>query len=503
MKTGNRSEKPFRIFVSLALAAMLLCAAGCAPGSTPPQITDGVSAPETSGYSEKPTTAGTEHDTEPSFPETDTSGGVTALTETEYVLPDSTPQESCSQTEETVTAEPPSTEAPDSGTTETDPPATTPPATETTVTDPPVTDPPVTDPPVTDPPVPSMPSSFTRNVSADTLFTTSHPSPFSAVSLSSAKSVFALFGWAGNQYFLDGDVPYTWFLKYDSTVWINEVYLKALSNPSQAALGAVRVCVSDGCPGNENWTSVPQVSAAENGYFRFRLSEPVTTLWLMLYMDSPSGEIYANWNGTNSFYTAYNPEPYSPPSGEKIKIFVDQGHNFAGHHNSGAQGNGLDEGAVTYEIGIRLAELLGADSRFDVKLSRTTRDTVLGTDNSSSLRARSSAANSWGADYFVSIHCNSASSPDAHGAEVYSYDAPSDGSRLAGCILNSLCSLTGLSSRGTKTNPELAVLRQTAMTAVLVETGFVSNASDAALLSSDPGLFAQGIYNGIVAFCFG
>ncbi|MBQ7603601.1 MAG: N-acetylmuramoyl-L-alanine amidase [Clostridia bacterium] len=220
-------------------------------------------------------------------------------------------------------------------------------------------------------------------------------------------------------------------------------------------------------------------------------------------MAEPSAEIYAHWNSKDGFYSVYDPSPYIAPVENPIKIYVDQGHNFAGYHNSGAQGNGLDEGAVTYEIGIRLAVLLENDPRFEVRLSRPTKSTVLGTDNSSSLRARSSGANSWGADYFVSIHCNSASAASAHGTEVYSYDAPSDGSRLAGCILNSLCSATGLSSRGTKVNPELAVLRQTAMAAVLVETGFVSNASDAALLSSNPGLFAQGIYNGIVAFCFG
>ncbi len=475
-------------------------------------------APDTS--SEAPDTSSEAPDTSTDAPETsDTTPAGTEPPDTSAApsgdvvtdpTPGTTPEEPETSSSETSVTDPPETDPPATNPPATDPPATNPPATNPPATDPPVTDPPVTappatnppatDPPVTAPPVPARPSSFVKNLPDDVLFTTSHPGSFSSVSVSTAKSVFSLNGWAGNQYFLDGTVKYTWFLRYDGPVWITDVYLQALSQPSLSILNTVSVCVSDN---GQNWTLVPDSASLSNGFFRFHLSEAVTAGYVMLYMAEPSAEIYAHWNSKDGFYSVYDPSPYIAPVENPIKIYVDQGHNFAGYHNSGAQGNGLDEGAVTYEIGIRLAALLENDPRFEVRLSRPTKSTVLGTDNSSSLRARSSGANSWGADYFVSIHCNSASAASAHGTEVYSYDSPSDGSRLAASILSSLCSATGLSSRGTKVNPELAVLRQTTMTAVLVETGFVSNASDAALLSSNPGLFAQGIYNGIVAFCFG
>ena len=40
-----------------------------------------------------------------------------------------------------------------------------------------------------------------------------------------------------------------------------------------------------------------------------------------------------------------------------IRIFIDQGHNPSGP-NAGAEGNGLREQDVTYNVGIYLAELL-------------------------------------------------------------------------------------------------------------------------------------------------
>ena len=52
-----------------------------------------------------------------------------------------------------------------------------------------------------------------------------------------------------------------------------------------------------------------------------------------------------------------------------IKIFVDQGHNPSGP-NTGAEGSGLLEQDVTYAVGVYLADLLRADPRFEVRLSR-------------------------------------------------------------------------------------------------------------------------------------
>ena len=60
-----------------------------------------------------------------------------------------------------------------------------------------------------------------------------------------------------------------------------------------------------------------------------------------------------------------------------IKIYIDQGHN-PNPPNTGAEGNGLREQDITYEVGVRLAELLRQNGNFDVRLSRPTRETQLG-----------------------------------------------------------------------------------------------------------------------------
>ena len=83
-----------------------------------------------------------------------------------------------------------------------------------------------------------------------------------------------------------------------------------------------------------------------------------------------------------------------------IKVYIDQGHNPYGF-NTGAEGNGFYEQDLTYEIGQRLYSLLEANVQFEVRLSRPTENTVLGTNNSSSLVERVNQANSWGADIFI------------------------------------------------------------------------------------------------------
>ncbi len=182
-----------------------------------------------------------------------------------------------------------------------------------------------------------------------------------------------------------------------------------------------------------------------------------------------------------------------------IKIYIDQGHNPQ-NPNAGAEGSGYREQDITFRVGEELFRLLSADSRFEARLSRPTPTTQLGTSNASSLRARVADANSWGADYFVSIHTNASDSPRAGGVEVLTYSRESRGYGLAEDVLRELVEASGFPDRGVKLRPGLYVLKRTAMPAILIELGFITNPAEASLMANNPSLFANAIYRGIVEY---
>lgn len=100
--------------------------------------------------------------------------------------------------------------------------------------------------------------------------------------------------------------------------------------------------------------------------------------------------------------------------GEKtlFKLYLDPGH---GGTDSGAIGNGLQEKDLTLDIALRIRTLLLNNyENVDVNMSRET-------DVFVSLAERTNAANNWQADYFLSIHINSADSSSANGYEDYIY----------------------------------------------------------------------------------
>jgi N-acetylmuramoyl-L-alanine amidase len=160
------------------------------------------------------------------------------------------------------------------------------------------------------------------------------------------------------------------------------------------------------------------------------------------------------------------------------KVVLDPGH---GGPDPGAIGpTGVQEKVITLAIAKEVADLL--KPVVEVKLTRVDDRALAGTV-SADLSARAAMANTWAADCFVSIHCNSATNREAAGTEVFCFTLGGQGERLAKVIHGKLIPALGLPDRGVKT-ANFAVLRQTKMPACLVELAFISNPTEEALLES-------------------
>lgn len=182
------------------------------------------------------------------------------------------------------------------------------------------------------------------------------------------------------------------------------------------------------------------------------------------------------------------------------KIYIDQGHNPV-NPNAGAEANGYREQDLVYRIGVETADILRRAGQ-EVRLSRPTPETQLGTSNASSLAARVGDANSWGADYFVSLHANASDITSASGSEAFVFSLGGVAEELADSILTSLSATVGSPNRGVFARPTLYVLRRTQMPATLVELGFITNPEEAALMANAPRLYAEGVADGILELIY-
>lgn len=179
------------------------------------------------------------------------------------------------------------------------------------------------------------------------------------------------------------------------------------------------------------------------------------------------------------------------------KIFIDPGH---GGPDPGAVGNGVTEEYVNLNVSLELARLL-RNAGFDVRVYRTTSDENVLTNKNADLRNRAQMANNWGADYFISIHTNSSTNPAAQGAEAYVYRLGGASERLGKAILASIAEELGSRNRGVMA-ANFAVLRRTNMPAVLVELGYLTNATEALNLNSPAWqrAVAGAIANGVISY---
>lgn len=202
----------------------------------------------------------------------------------------------------------------------------------------------------------------------------------------------------------------------------------------------------------------------------------------------------------DSSMTALQGEGYvtgvSSLSGGGRLICIDAGH---GGSDSGCihGASGLMEKEVTLDVSLKLAEILRARGWRVIMTREDDRDvTYAGSSNTEELQARADLANQNNADIFVSIHCNAARSASAEGTSTHVY-THSDRA-LANCIHPHLLKATGRFDRGIHQD-RFYVLAHTVMPSVLIETAFLTNGSEAKLLSSDEYRLriAEGLADGV------
>lgn len=164
-------------------------------------------------------------------------------------------------------------------------------------------------------------------------------------------------------------------------------------------------------------------------------------------------------------------------------ITIDPGH---GGSDSGAVGpNGYTEKEGAFAISQKVASILN-QSGAKVVMTRDSDVDVYGPNASArnELQARVDVGNNANSDIFVSIHCNAFVNPAANGTQTFYYGSSYQGQRLAQSIQEKMIEANGLRDRGISTC-NFYVVKHSYMPAVLIETAFITNYNEEALLSDD------------------
>ena len=245
---------------------------------------------------------------------------------------------------------------------------------------------------------------------------------------------------------------------------------------------------------------------------RILLGDPAAFFGSSLYISRIDAE--------KLFPPLLNPAGSYVPAAPAVRVIaIDPGH---GGQDTGTQNKALklNEKTFTLDVGLRLRALLQKQG-YKVVMTRTD-------DRFIPLPERAEIANKAGADLFISIHFNSVeNSPAVLGTETYAMTpqyqrststAPGEkdpGARMAYpgnrndpwnvvlgyCIQDKLLGKLGSEDRGLK-RARFAVLRFVNAPAVLVESGYLSNAAEARKICTAAyrDNIAEGIAEGIRAY---
>ena len=181
-------------------------------------------------------------------------------------------------------------------------------------------------------------------------------------------------------------------------------------------------------------------------------------------------------NNSNSLPNNSPNESSSQTVGDRRRglIYIDAGH---GGRDSGAVANGIQEKDVVLPISLELGRALQSMG-YSVYYTRTN-------DVEVDLEPRVASAESVNADLFVSIHANSLASRNTgvNGVETFHARGSTVGKELAEYVQSQIIANTGATDRSVKA-AGFYVIARTSMPAILVETGFVTNPTEAANLNN-------------------
>lgn len=169
-----------------------------------------------------------------------------------------------------------------------------------------------------------------------------------------------------------------------------------------------------------------------------------------------------------------------------VKIMIDAGH---GGYDAGATYNGRKEKDDVLALALAVGEILSSQG-YDVEYTRTE-------DVYDSPVQKARIANESGADFFVSIHRNS--SPNANqynGVQTLVFNDAGIKAQMARNV-NEQLEQVGYRNINVVERPNLAVLRRTAMPAILIEAGFINSDIDNTLFDERFSETAEAIAAGI------
>lgn len=201
--------------------------------------------------------------------------------------------------------------------------------------------------------------------------------------------------------------------------------------------------------------------------------------------------------GLISAYLSESVSAFAMPVAKKI-VVIDAGHG-------GADPGKVSGSVLEKDINLRIALKLQAyleEGGATVLVTRID-DSDLADSKSGDMSRRKLTANTSKADIFVSVHQNSYNSASVHGAQVFYFNESDNSKKLAQSIQTQLKDFVDPYNKFLpKANSNYYVLRQTAMPAVIVECGFLSNSGERYKLTQDDyqEKIAWAIYAGIVDY---